>query len=523
MSIDSLFTVQTQQLSTPAQGAGLPAAGALANIAFMELFLQTLEEAEQGKEQKNPGSQLLQSENPALKKDPSLDPATLLADNEKVTEKVKLLSSPETEIADTLALNQQAVDEQLVSNSDDSDEIEEITKLINGFIDSKGKENGKVESGSARDILERIASLIEDNGGSALIVANLTPQQINDLEHAVMLQLNTVKSLQDPTAKIQVDAEIEAAERISQSMGLGGIVQLIPPQERGNTLYLAQSLAQGQNSRGLKPANDLSAKLTDFVTEDENLADLRFEEFLKNLGEGSLGNKAKNAADNILAMKSAQAQGSPVNTDPGVTSNLSTLQGWPFSLTGSLFSSSPSFEDYNSLGLNGVTTGQLNGPGSLTNLVTQAHSAAQPHPATQMVAATIRRAVAGGEPSNITLQLDPPELGRVEVKMDFGKDKKIKTVITVEKPETLSMLQRDIANLERVLHSSGLDADAGIDFELAGENYAFGQNGGHENGQSGQRGSKGGHGQEDEMEILESTMTWKVDPETGHTRYNLWV
>ena len=104
---------------------------------------------------------------------------------------------------------------------------------------------------------------------------------------------------------------------------------------------------------------------------------------------------------------------------------------------------------------------------NLTQQVTSHSHAAQANPASQTVAATIQKMAGYGTNRNITLHLDPPELGRVEVQMSFGKDKAVKTVLTIEKPETHLMLQRDAQTLERALQDAGLDTENGVSFELA--------------------------------------------------------
>ncbi|MBK9561639.1 MAG: flagellar hook-length control protein FliK [Micavibrio sp.] len=136
-------------------------------------------------------------------------------------------------------------------------------------------------------------------------------------------------------------------------------------------------------------------------------------------------------------------------------------------------------------------------------------------PGCQVVAATISKAAANGETKNITLQLEPPELGRVEVRMAFSKDKTVKAIVVAEKPETHLLLQRDGHLLERALFDSGLDAGgSSLSFELAHEGYDFNGRGGDGNG--GYARNEGAP-----EEIIESTMTWRVDPETGHMRYSI--
>lgn len=156
------------------------------------------------------------------------------------------------------------------------------------------------------------------------------------------------------------------------------------------------------------------------------------------------------------------------------------------------------------------------------NLVSSPAMAGQNHPASHMVAATLTKAGKGGEDSTINLRLDPPELGNVAVKLQFGKDKTVKAHLMVEKPETYLMLQRDGAALERALQSAGFDAQSQtISFELAQDNSAFrqGSNGNDANNFGG--GGKDSQDANGVEEIIQSSMTWQVDPSTGHMRYNI--
>ncbi len=65
------------------------------------------------------------------------------------------------------------------------------------------------------------------------------------------------------------------------------------------------------------------------------------------------------------------------------------------------------------------------------------------------------------------IRLDPPELGRVEVRLEVDSAGKASTKLIVERPETLDLLQRDARNLERALQSAGLQTDeGGMEFSL---------------------------------------------------------
>src|SRR5690554_2474532 len=82
------------------------------------------------------------------------------------------------------------------------------------------------------------------------------------------------------------------------------------------------------------------------------------------------------------------------------------------------------------------------------NALTTVPQAGATHPGTQMVAAQMTKMARDGTPRSMTIQMDPPELGRVDVKLHFSKDKGVKAVMVAEKPETLHLLQRDAAFLE---------------------------------------------------------------------------
>ena len=65
------------------------------------------------------------------------------------------------------------------------------------------------------------------------------------------------------------------------------------------------------------------------------------------------------------------------------------------------------------------------------------------------------------------IRLDPPELGRVEVKMNIDNNGNTTTRLVVDRPETLDLLKRDSSQLERALQDAGLKtSDNGLEFSL---------------------------------------------------------
>ncbi len=66
------------------------------------------------------------------------------------------------------------------------------------------------------------------------------------------------------------------------------------------------------------------------------------------------------------------------------------------------------------------------------------------------------------------VRLDPPELGRVDVKLEVDRSGKAQALLLVERPETLSELSRQARQLERALAEAGVDVDAdGLTFGLS--------------------------------------------------------
>jgi flagellar hook-length control protein FliK len=59
----------------------------------------------------------------------------------------------------------------------------------------------------------------------------------------------------------------------------------------------------------------------------------------------------------------------------------------------------------------------------------------------------------------LTLRLDPPELGRVEIRVDRPPEAPARVEITVERPETLTLLLRDQPQLQHALDQAGLPPD----------------------------------------------------------------
>lgn len=95
-----------------------------------------------------------------------------------------------------------------------------------------------------------------------------------------------------------------------------------------------------------------------------------------------------------------------------------------------------------------------------------ANAQALPAQISQMIAVHIQRNAAA-KIDTFTLQLEPADLGRMDIELKFKQDGSMKAHLSVERPETLAMLQRDSAQLERLLQQSGLNTDGqSLSFDL---------------------------------------------------------
>ncbi len=108
----------------------------------------------------------------------------------------------------------------------------------------------------------------------------------------------------------------------------------------------------------------------------------------------------------------------------------------------------------------------------------QAPRPAAPPPMQQLAPVAIALALLPGDRPALRVALEPPELGRVEVRIQRGADGADAVRILVERPETLALLQRDRGELGRALDQAGVGAGSGISLGLAGQETGGGQHGG---------------------------------------------
>ena len=149
------------------------------------------------------------------------------------------------------------------------------------------------------------------------------------------------------------------------------------------------------------------------------------------------------SAAHIFVMNNAQGDGSFDNSDAGQQ----MFQG----------ASAP-------VSLSAPIAGEA-APQSFVNYMNTA-TTAQATQTAQTVAVQITQNANAGVTS-FNMQLEPAELGRLEVRLKFDRDGGIKAHLIAEKPETLAMLKQDEGQIHRILSQAGLNTDdASLSFDL---------------------------------------------------------
>lgn len=133
--------------------------------------------------------------------------------------------------------------------------------------------------------------------------------------------------------------------------------------------------------------------------------------------------------------------------------------------TPQLSQSAPQLTDANAAQTNSLAQISIT-PTHASQATSHVEHAARAAPASAQVAREIVRQF-DGENTRFELRLDPPELGRVEVRMEVSRDHRVSAVVTADNPQALAELARHARDLEQMLQSSGLElTDNGLSFDL---------------------------------------------------------
>lgn len=389
----------------------------------------------------------------------------------------------------------------------EDNKAETLLSLIASFFNDKNEEEADltpqhIEQNSLASVLGKINDAI-DSGDIPSLTSGLTLEQLTSLQKNLDAYIEGTLSQDDKNA-----LEALASQWVTLTH---------PPKESASEKRVEIRLLE-------TPKAQSATKQSQDISSERHHAQARYD--MRYDGEKYQADaKTQPSTDSIdfdRLLKSESFKSGAQNASPTPNQPANTSQGISSGtiLTPAILSTLNTPDQLSALGLN-THSNQAQFHNSLTSVVTQSQSATQPHPATQMVSATIQKAVKAGDDTNIKLRLDPPELGRIEVKMSIDKDSKARIVLTAEKPETFMMLQRDSDVLQRALDESGLDVNGEIDFELASEQHDFNRE--QEQGRQAKSSSGLSDDGENDLDVIETVMDWHVDPHSGHMRYNILV
>jgi hypothetical protein len=510
MTVDLFATQITSQTgkTNPNQGLGLALGGNGLNADFLDLLLGQIQVEETN------GNKVLVKRND----DKNLAKADLIQGDAEMN---ALIQEKGDLALLQLALLGQAsnenIEEQLAQLKIEKldNRVNHLSKLIDHLtsgLPANVENNGSVDALVSRlqERIENLESRIDlfragaesgiEEAFPLLIATGLNPSQLTKI-----------------TSRIE-EVEQKLGRELTAEDLIAGVGNIIPaPGTEGNmspidrlALINQHSNEQVLNDAEIVAEADIKAGTFDGLNSEE-LAGAPISNSEFNTLKSKTSNGANGIQNNIAKLANLTNSSSPLIS--GFNGSIALPENWQ-----TFFA-----DAFEALGINIDSGIPISHAMLAAHVSTNASQAGQPHAATQTVAANMGKAAQNGGPTDMTIQLDPPELGRVEIKLEFGADKTIKANVVVEKPETYLLLQKDSGALERALQNAGLETDSGsLNFEMAADDYAFGDSDRDGNGDDQQANANGDKiGDEEDDNIINTTMTWDVDPNTGHVHYNI--
>lgn len=336
---------------------------------------------------------------------------------------------------------------------------------------------------------------------TGLMDTQVDTSQMNliDLPAGVIVENNTVVAAPVIAEKADVDLEIQDDLVVASAQTF--VAPRIGPKD---TVVLDDMSAVSEE--------DVAAYMPMFSDEDGNLTNAAAE-------KTRYSDKSAGQGTQFMALPSPGT-----TADSGATTQTATAQAATFEevLEPQNWDSTEYDDAHLAEMLNSVTPGNGKGQANLINAIqavshTPAQAGAVMHPAIARAEEALTKMAIQREGDKMTLNLDPPELGKLDIEMDFSEEGRVKAHLTVEKPETLSLLQRDTAALERALQNAGFDPqDSELSFDL--------QSGADDTGRGDQQDAKGPANENNPGEevLMDVPKQW-IDPETGNLRINITV
>ncbi len=264
------------------------------------------------------------------------------------------------------------------------------------------------------------------------------------------------------------DVPLKTAEQVTSNGAKPADLPGKPPGGPGLEFVASQATRTDLNATGLKtdliplalqtqPATDLAAALQRQFSPGGGAPKLAAD-----LQKQAIGpDMAANIRVNGLVAAPVLAAQAELSTLPQIQSKLLG------STTDPLLAAQTLGQSASTLGQSLLTTGT---PASFTSALQNVYQQAQIN--LPNMAFEIARNFAAGS-NRFQIRMDPPELGRIDVRLNIDDGGELRARLTVERPETLDLLQRDARALERALQQAGFDtSNTNLEFSLQQNPFA---------------------------------------------------
>ncbi len=418
-------------------------------------------------------------------------------------------------------------------NASSTSDMNGLAEKIAAQLKKDGLTAADIQKMSPQDLAKKIAQLLQKDGVSQSGLQGLSAQLAAQLQKDGLSKAGLTSDLTAANA-----ANLQSAQQTKDDIAkkIADLLEKLQKNPNGalspaQLQQLRGEIAQLQNASGTVDPNTLGRLKTDLSqflasqgvdqkTANGFLSDLTQMAENGKAGYKGIGTPADAAAKNLAAKAQAQTAGSDAATKTAADASAPAQN----------FTAKPNAASAKASGLHGATATALNalasagsggasadgnsgfntqdgsaqqqGPTSLAALLQSGSGAAAgksftnylsaatqtaPAPTTQMVAVQMIRNINAGI-NAMSFQLEPADLGRLSVKLTFAKDGTVKAHMSVDKPETLALLQKDASHLQNALKQSGLQTDDNaLTFDLRQQNQQQNFNGYNGNGS----GSKG--------------------------------
>ena len=356
------------------------------------------------------------------------------------------------------------------------------TVLVAGSnkADTQTAPASKAASGSTGDNQDNGSGATSDPGAAAAAAgqAQTNANAMQPVAAAIVLSVptNSAPATDHGTA---ATASVSEASKGRAKIGLASLGNFVP----SKTLDAKDTAASAQTSSSTNPAatansgNTASAGGTASADTTANAhpgtADNTSGTPAPNGAPSSLGQAPSGNPPFVPAQAAGNAQTGSNNTTTRAETSSSTSSADPGGASAGQNNSNAVKASADSLPNTGFAAIAAATPSSAAATPAAAPAAAAV-PVSGLPVVIAARARAGS--NQFDIQLDPPELGRIDVRLDVNHDGQVTSHVTVDRQDTLDLLQSQQPQLERALEQAGLKtSDNGLQFTLRDQSFT-GQN-----------------------------------------------